>query len=87
MATALPIFLEPDGFHEPLGCVVPNTCRATGDARAARFHHTHYVAHECSLHQAGVEAELADIPRGETYLDWQYDAEPQQDSVRARRAT
>jgi hypothetical protein len=52
-------------------------------AHAEWFYDTRYDARTRSLYQAGVEAKLTRHFRVETYLAWQYDAEPQQDSLRA----
>lgn len=52
-------------------------------ANAEWFYDTRYDAHTRSLYQAGIELTLTRHFRVETYLAWQYDLQPAEDSLRA----
>ena len=52
-------------------------------ANAEWFYDTRYDAHTRSLYQAGVELTLTRHFRLETYLAWQYNLQPEEDSLRA----
>ena len=52
-------------------------------ANAEWYYDTRYDAHTRSLYQAGVDVTVTRHFRVETYLAWQYDLQPQEDSLRA----
>ena len=52
-------------------------------ARAEWFYDTRFDAHSRTLYEVGVEKTLSGHFRLEAYLAWQYDYQPQEDSLRA----